>query len=272
MVNYTYETHDMPNPLLPFIFHRDTVISETTSLPNWHENIEVLCCVGGEGWVKYDHGVTPFCCGDIVVVNTEMLHVIGSSTSVRYHCLIIDRKFWESNGIAVSALCFQTYVQSASLFTQFEQIVAAFDEPSSDSVFAVAEIRYAILGFMRTLCTHHLVSGEQLQQSVASMRAKQTMSYIRSHIDQSITLDDIAAYIGISKYHMSREFKISTGMTVIEAVNAVRCAQAKRLIEDGIRVSVAAQSCGFENMSYFSRTFKKQFGVLPSACHCRTKV
>ena len=65
MANYTYETHDMPNPFLPFIFHRDTVVTQTTFLPNWHENIEVLCCVAGRGWVKHDQGATPFCCGDI---------------------------------------------------------------------------------------------------------------------------------------------------------------------------------------------------------------
>ena len=45
MANSTYETHTMPDPYLPFIFHRDTVVTQKTNIPNWHENIEVLYCV-----------------------------------------------------------------------------------------------------------------------------------------------------------------------------------------------------------------------------------
>ena len=50
----------------------------------------------------------------------------------------------------------------------------------------------------------------------------------------------------------------------IEMVNLIRCAEAKRLIENGMPVSNAATACGYENLSYFSRTFQKVFGKLPS--------
>jgi len=271
MANSTYETHTMPDPYLPFIFHRDTVVTQKTNIPNWHENIEVLYCVGGSGTVKCDQFSIPFCCGDVIVVNTEMLHAIVSDEMVHYHCLIIDKTYWESNGIPVSKLRFQTRIRDTQLSGHFEQVHAAYIQQTEESLYAVAKIRHAVLGLMCALCNDYVIREATVQPSAASVRVKRAMSFIRSHLHQPITLDAIAAHVGISKFYLAREFKQSTGMTVIAAVNATRCVQAKRLIEEGMRVSAAAQSCGFENMSYFSRTFKKQFGVLPSAFSVKSK-
>lgn len=47
-------------------------------------------------------------------------------------------------------------------------------------------------------------------------------------------------------------------------VNAVRCRNANTFILSGLSISEAAYRCGFENMSYFSKTFKKYVGELPS--------
>ena len=44
----------------------------------------------------------------------------------------------------------------------------------------------------------------------------------------------------------------------------MRCKESKRLIKEGMSVSAAALSCGFENMSYFTKTYKKYMGALPS--------
>lgn len=90
------------------------------------------------------------------------------------------------------------------------------------------------------------------------------MVYIRQNMKSCLTLEDIAAYVGISKYYFTREFKRITGQTVFEYINVVRCKEAKRLITQGMTVSLAAQTCGFENLSYFTRTYKKCIGELPS--------
>ena len=70
--------------------------------------------------------------------------------------------------------------------------------------------------------------------------------------------------MGISKYYLSREFKSFTGRTIFDTINTFRCADAKHLISKGATVSEAAAACGLENLSYFSRTFKKYVGKLPS--------
>ena len=265
MGNLVYETHSMRDPLLPFIYHRSFVVTQRHSLPNWHENIELLYCTGGKGYIQCGPEVFDFRCGDIFVVNADTPHCICSEGSVLYRCLIIDNSFCVSNGIPISTLHFQNSIRDTELNALFEAVSAAFDGYDPQNLCAAADIRYAVLGLLRALCTGYAVNKPRSTGSAANEHVKKAMTYIRKNISAAMTLDDIAAYAGISKYHLSREFKAFTGKTIVQTVNLLRCTEAKRLMEGGMRVSAAATSCGYENLSYFTRTFRSLFHALPSA-------
>lgn len=260
----TYETHIMKNSLLPFIFHLDTLVDHTDSTPNWHENIEILYCIKGSGIAKYGLESIEFSVGDILVVNADTLHTIISNTQIQYHCLIIDNSFCEDNGIPITTLRFQKLIHNPLLNTQFEQVVKSFQDYDQEKPYAITNIRHAVLGLLLTLCASHIDPNEQTAHSVSSERIKKAIAYIRQNIAQKITLDDIADHVGISKFHLSREIKAFTRMTVVDTINQIRCSEAQRMIKNGSSVSAAAISCGFENLSYFTRTFKKFFHVRPS--------
>lgn len=265
LAGYIYETHIMENPLLPFIFHRDTIVEQLETPPNWHENIEILHCIAGSGYAKCGLEETPFSTGEIFVVNSDTPHAICSETSIVYDCLIIDGGFCKSNGIPISGLRFQCLIRDELLNRDFAQVNDAFSALTDQKISAVAEVRCTVLHLLCRLCRDYVVSTAEPTQSVSSERVKTAMAYIRKNISSPITLDAISDVIGISKYYLSREFKAFTGMTVIDTVNLIRCSEARQLIENGMSVSAAAITCGFENLSYFTRTFKKHFHALPSA-------
>lgn len=265
MTNYVYETHSMDNPLLPFIFHRSFVVTQKHSLPNWHENIELLQCTGGKGYIQCGVEVYDFSQGDVFVVNANTPHCICSDGSVIYRCLIIDDSFCSANGIPISTLHFQNTIRDEGMNARFEEINTAFDKCRENKPCAVADVRYAVLGLLRALCADYIVDKPASSSSAANEHVKKAMTYIRKNISKPLTLDEISGYAGVSKYHLSREFKAFTGKTIVQTVNLIRCTEAKRLMESGMSVSAAAAACGFENLSYFSRTFKKLFRKLPSA-------
>ena len=265
MPAYIYETHILPDRLLPFIFHMQYRHNRHQSPPNWHENIEILYCTEGSGYVQCGIQVFDFSQGDIFVVNTDVPHSIGSEQSVKYRCLIVDNSFCAANGIPVSQLHFQDLIQDPSLADLFEEITAAYLSHNQGDAHAAANIRHRVLGLLLQLWTRYSAPRQPDSHSEADKLIKGALTYIRQHLSESITLDAIADSVGISKYHLSRQFKLFTGKTIIETVNLIRCTEAKRLIEGGMRVSEAAAACGFENLSYFTRTFKKQFHILPSA-------
>lgn len=261
MGNYSYEIHVFPDPLLPFLFHREFVVTTERRVFNWHENIELLSCTEGSGYVICGSKVLPFEKGDILVVNASLPHSIGSKSRVRYRCLIIDDSFFLENGIAISRLRFRERICDPAMTQLFENVAEAY-RCADAHPFPALEIRCAVLGLVKQLCACCIIDaapGEGINANIAN-----AIRYIRANYASQLTLDQIAEHVGISKYHLCREFKAFTGSSIVQTVNLLRCTQAKLLMEGGSSVSAAALSCGFDNLSYFSRTFKKLMGVLPS--------
>ncbi|ELP5185316.1 helix-turn-helix transcriptional regulator, partial [Clostridium perfringens] len=68
-----------------------------------------------------------------------------------------------------------------------------------------------------------------------------------------------------SKYYTCRTFKEVTGKTILDYINHIRCINARNLIlYNGYTISESAYKSGFNNLSYFSKTYKKYMGLLPS--------
>lgn len=262
MKNYVYENHVISEPLLPFIFHRQYIVRQRVNTPNWHTNIELLYCLEGNGFIRSGISSTPFTPGTIFVVNPDTPHSIGSESSVKYRCLIIDNSFCEENGIPIGQLVFKSHIQDTALCALFDAVTDAYDQRDAADFCAVADIRFAVLGLLRTLCRDYATVGQRT--ATGDEYVKKAISYIRQNMSEQIRLDDLAAFVGISKFHLSRQFKAYTGTTVINMINLIRCTEARRLIEGGMRVCDAATACGYENLSYFTRTYQKHFGCTPS--------
>ena len=101
-------------------------------------------------------------------------------------------------------------------------------------------------------------------KSKAFERVKAAIKFIKNNYNRKILLDEISKSIYVDKYLLSHDFKKITGQTIIEYTNNYRCQQAANLITSGYTISEAATKCGFENLSFFTKTFKKHMGIVPS--------
>ena len=94
---------------------------------------------------------------------------------------------------------------------------------------------------------------------------KKSIDYISSHYQSTIYLDDLANLVQMSKYAFCRCFKQYTGVSPIEYTNIFRINTAYNLLLNSEQnVTDAAMNCGFDNMSYFTKTFKKYKNITPS--------
>lgn len=268
MYKSLYETHVMSDPLLPFIFHRSTCLTPTgpTVFSNWHTNLELLNCVEGEGTVILDGKSVEFRAGDTVCVNTNVIHRIVTDSFVRYHCLIVGNDFCEANGIDTDKLRFEERFSSKSIDSFFGELISEYSSDETGNVCRCAKIRSAALRIMIDMRENHTIGFENASETekINLDRVRNALNYIHTNFSEAITLDDLARRVGISRFYLSRTFRSATGFSVVEYINNVRCKEARQLIDGGSSVSEAARICGFENMSYFTRTFKKCMGVLPS--------
>lgn len=259
-----HETHRMKNPLLPFILH-DNHLKARIDQTNWHENPEFLLCLEGEGSLQYADRKIPFRAGDTLLINSNELHTVCAEEYVRYYCLIVDNSFFIQNGFDATKLCFQEYVRDPSLEQAYtETVTAIYTARREKTPLAVASARSSVLNLMLFLSLQYAHPSPLSVTSKASERVKAATLYIRDHFAGPMTLEEIAEAVGITKYHLSREFKAFTGQTVFEFINGTRCTEACHRIAMGMSLAQAAKECGFESLPYFSRTFKKKTGELPS--------
>lgn len=88
--------------------------------------------------------------------------------------------------------------------------------------------------------------------------------YIHENYSEKILLADLAASTGYSQSYFEEYFKICTGQTPIEYIISYRIEYARQLLEESeMSITDVAASCGFQNVSYFIRTFRKMYGLTP---------
>ncbi len=266
MDHILYETHLNGDGKLPFIFRDSICLPQDHYVANWHKNIEILHFLKGSGYVICDSITTQVAEGDIFIVNSCCLHLVECDPcGLQYQCLIVDRDFCAANDINTDNLIFEERIRDRDICEMFLAIAKEFKVKSD---FVGAGIRASVLSLMVSLCRKYVVKSVKYnQQSNADIieNIKLGIGYIHAHFGEKMTVDDIAAEAMLSKYHFSREFKKMTGYTVVSYILLVRCRQAKKLLHTGkYSVSQVCFLCGFDNSSYFSKTFKKITGVLPS--------
>jgi AraC family transcriptional regulator len=95
--------------------------------------------------------------------------------------------------------------------------------------------------------------------------ANRISDYVQAHLDQDFTHDDLAAMLGVSKYHLNRLFQATTGFQLGEFIQRRRLQQAYALLARGeCSVISASMAAGYESHSAFSRAFLKAFNCKPS--------
>ncbi len=95
---------------------------------------------------------------------------------------------------------------------------------------------------------------------------RRAFRYLNDHFEKNLTLDDISRDLGISKYHLCRQFKSCLGVTIWQQLTALRIRKAEELLlYSHFSLLRIAEISGFPDASYFSAVFKKHTGMTPTA-------
>lgn len=88
-------------------------------------------------------------------------------------------------------------------------------------------------------------------------------SYISLHYTERLTLTQIAEHVHANSSYVSRLYKKKTGENLFVTINKMKLEKAKEYILHGHKIYETAQMVGFDDVSYFSRIFKKYEGCSP---------
>ena len=130
------------------------------------------------------------------------------------------------------------------------------------SVYTADDIKVC-LDNLRNIIMAHM--GMMDTERSRGMLAKDIENYLRRHISDDITMDDIARDFLYNPSYIHRVFKKSYGKTPMKYLNDIRMLQAIRLLEENpaMRIQDVAHMVGIRDQYYFSRVFKRYTGKTP---------
>ena len=136
----------------------------------------------------------------------------------------------------------------------------------------LVERAYGSVILSSSLLTRLLVELGRCMQSEDIQRPEQPLSgrvleirrYIDEHIEEDISIDELADRFYVSKYHMMRQFREQTGQSIYNYLTERRLLKARELISGGMRATESCFRSGFRSYSSFTRAYGKRFGVTPT--------
>ena len=246
---------------------------------HWHAEHEIIRVLSGQLEISLNNRPITASAGDLLYINSEVVHGAVPHDCV-YECIVYTPQF-----LSMPQSDFFDALTSHMLFVT-EYFPAT--DPSSDALRAITdaiflalredgeEARYAVVGgFYRMLgwlCGHRAYTESLSMQKMDArdeknvQKLKHVLSFIRGAYDRPITLDEMADAADMSPQYFCTFFKQMTDKTPFAYVNAYRIERAcRKLLGTDQSVTDIAFSCGFNDLSYFIKTFKAEKGMTPRA-------
>ena len=131
-------------------------------------------------------------------------------------------------------------------------------------------------GYLYIFMAHLMKEAREAMPNVGSSSSQYVLAaikYIQFNYSHDISVDDIAKAVGVSRSHLFRSFESVLGQSPKEYLTDFRMKQACYLLEhSSLSITAIANSLGFDNSLYFSKTFHKQKQMSPKEyrTHSRT--
>lgn len=240
---------------------------------HYHEFCKLLLLVSGTGGYTVEGHRYALQPGDIVLVGSRAVHRPEFDPNAPYERIIvyIDPDFLRQNSTADCDLL-EIFSGKAGHVLRCGKHPQLFGRASElEQILADTEYGRLILSRGSLLALLVQIGREQARgedrpapQEPKDPRVLQLMAYIRAHIAENLTVDQLAEQCYLSKYHLMRLFRAETGVSLYAWLTQQRLLLAKQMMGSGVRATEAAYRCGFDTYSCFTRAYSKQFGTTPT--------
>ncbi|MDP4098334.1 AraC family transcriptional regulator [Paenibacillus sp. P96] len=275
------EPMDMPDRYFPIKLHTCRAGGEGSTLfpHHWHEHMELLYFESGEAVIECNSMPYEVHGGDLIVLNSNDLHHgICRSEQLRYYALIVDLSVLQSPSpdaietkfivpILQNRMLFQHRIRNdASLHACMNSIVEEFKGKEPGYELSIKSSMYRLLAILfRNYVTEAPPQPLDMSRRKNLERFTPIFEYIGEHLGDELSVHELSRMAGLSRFHFSRLFSELTGRTVSEYINQIRINKAEYLLRHtDMTISEIAWATGYNDISYFSRTFKKHKSVSAS--------
>lgn len=236
--------------------------------PHSHNFLEILCVQDGKGIINIEEKQFPIYTGDIVIYNAGVTHYEKSSVEspIAASFIAFDNvqlKDMPKNCILPEGknCIFNTGRETKNLIELFKILRNEISVKDDFYVEIADNISRTILIYILRIINsnQNIAKPLYIDKSI-----EKVLEYIDDNYLDSISLDKIAQDCFINKYHLSHLFSEQVGITVGQYILNKKLEFAKTLLrETKSPINIISIKCGFNDISYFARTFKKHIKCTP---------
>lgn len=268
--NKQHGTYDFPFEF----YHVDQNHPQYIMSYHWHSEYEIIRILTGELRVTLDEKTVEAKEGDILFVNGGVLHAAMPAACV-YECLVFDLDSFQ-HSTTVCRTMMQEIADHTILVDDFfppetagihQTVWNIFDtmkERAEGYELSVFGLLYAFLGQIYSTHSYHEDTGSSRRNYKRLTQMRSVLELIESHYHEPLTLPMIANAAGMSPKYFCRFFAAMTHRKPMEYLNHYRIEKACcELSSSDTSVTEIAYDCGFSDLSYFIKTFKRYKGITP---------
>lgn len=266
--------------LLPFAKYHTNISNMLPFYPiHWHEEVEIVKVQSGKGSFCVDGGWYQCDAGDIVILRPFVMHSINQfeSYDMSLDAIVFNLRLLGSDDADICTLKYFAPLlnekhsvpcivhPSDSWYHAFDQSVTSLFMSDENAEGAELHIKADLYWMFYHIYSNRLINVKQnIAEDKRSYTVRLALEFIRSEYMNDISIADIAKHCGYSEFYTMKLFKQFTGCSCVDYINNYRLTMAgKQLRDTADDVASIAYQVGFNNVSYFNRQFKKQYGMTP---------
>ncbi len=201
--------------------------------------------------------------GDIVYLPTDSTYSSYWSTSEVGEYLTIHFKLYDRNGEIISlgdSICVIINDKTSKYLTYFKRAFELWMSGELGSFCACNSVFWEMLQNLYIDCATQSIKSEY-------DRIYKVILYMHNNYQTDVNAEELAKLCKMSMTSFRREFKARVGMSPTKYKNHLRLEKARQLLECGdCSVGDASRLVGLPDICYFSKLFKREFGINPSDC------
>lgn len=276
------EMIDYGTPLFPIACYQDEL--QNMDVPwHWHDELEAAIVTKGSAVVAFDNEKRCLSRGEGFFINAGVLHAAWyeGGGECQFHSMVfhprllssgVDGVYWQkylqplifNNALKGAWLAPNVPWQKACMSAVGRAWQACTAEAAGHELWVRNELSQLIFGMI----THGGEASVKPAPKAArdNERIKTMLKMISERCGEPLTVGQIAQSAAISESECLRCFRATIGLSPIQYLKTLRLQKAVELLErTDMTVAAIGERCGFQDMSYFSKSFRELKGCTPSA-------
>ena len=221
----------------------------------------LIHCISGSGWYRIGHTTYNVCEGEFFIIPAGCPHQYGSNNAWCIYWVHVEGEKAETiiNQLLQDDYTPKSEPQRDLSLELFRNLLLQLSKYFTTA--SLSYLHYSIWHLLGIYALHENFSesGANRHQGVQDV-----ISYMKDHVAEHLTLQELAAYANLSVSRFSQLFKEQTGHSPVDFYIHLKIQRAGQLLTStSLKIQDIATLCGWENPYYFSRSFSKLTGHSP---------